>query len=107
MYSARSVLIGIKSSQRETFWAKDVSTATFLRNRLSSTACKNDYTTYQMIYDTVPIMSGLKTFGCKEFFHLGKNWRDQKFSERYVQGIFVEYGAGNLYRFYLPSKMMS
>ena len=66
--AARSMLFyaGLSNS----YWAEAVSTATYLRNRMVTTALKSGRTPYQLWCGKKPSLKHLRTFGCTVYAHI-------------------------------------
>ena len=60
--AARSMMIHAGLSNA--YWAEAVSTATYLKNRIVTSALKNGITPYQMWFNQKPNLKHLRTFGC-------------------------------------------
>ena len=52
------------------FWAEAVSTATYLRNRMVSSALKTGETPYLLWYGEKPNLSHVRLFGCAVYVHI-------------------------------------
>ena len=52
------------------FWAEAVSTATYLRNRMVSSALKTGETPYLLWYGEKPNLSHVRVFGCAVYVHI-------------------------------------
>jgi hypothetical protein len=59
----RTLLVSAKLPQ--TLWAEAALTATYLINRLPTTANPGDKTPFEMLYGKAPNLAHLKVFGCK------------------------------------------
>lgn len=73
------------------FWAEAASTAVFLRNRLPTTALKNQ-TPFEAWFGYKPSLNFLKIFGCLCFTHVPQVKRD-KLDKRATRCIFVGYNT--------------
>ena len=59
----------------KSLWAEAVATATYLRNRMVTTALKNGLTPYQMWSGKKPDLSNIRTFGCIVYSHIPEGER--------------------------------
>ena len=66
--AARSMLSHADLSNA--YWAEAVATATYLRNRLVSTALKAGETPYLLWYGKKPNLEHIRVFGCVVYFHI-------------------------------------
>ena len=73
MEAARSMMSQARLSK--SFWAEAVATATYLRNRMVTTALKNGLTPYQMWSGKKPDLSNIRTFGCIVYSHIPEGER--------------------------------
>ena len=69
--TARSMLVNANLPHR--FWAKALSTATFLQNR-SPTKAVCGMTLHEAWTGEKRRVDGLRLFGCQAFVHIPKNW---------------------------------
>ena len=87
---ARAMVHGAKLNKE--FWGEAVLTATFLINRSSSRALKNNAKTpFEMWHNRKPNLKYFKVFGSTIYVH--NKIRKRKFDEKSVKGIFVGYKA--------------
>lgn len=66
--SARSMIMHAALSN--IVWAKAISTATYVRNRLPTTALKENETPYERWYGKKPDVSPVRVFGCMAYAHM-------------------------------------
>jgi transposase InsO family protein len=82
------------------FWGEAAMTANYIRNL--SPATGKSKTPWELFYDIKPDVSGLRTFGCEAYVHIGKEKRN-KLEDVSKQGIMVGYTPGaNGYRIWMP-----
>ncbi|GMJ05358.1 hypothetical protein HRI_004205000 [Hibiscus trionum] len=74
------------------FWGECILMATFLINRLPSSALKNK-SPYQMLFNEHPDYMNIKTFGCLCFVSALRARMD-KFSKRALPAVFLGYSPG-------------
>ena len=88
MESARTMIAhaGLPNS----YWAEAVATAAYVRNRMPTTAIKNDQTPYELWYGRKPNVSHLRVFGCVAYTHVPDSER-QKLDKKAVKLRFVGY----------------
>ena len=72
------------------YWAEAVATAAYVRNRMPTTAIKNDQTPYERWYGRKPNVSHLRVFGCVAYAHVPDSER-QKLDKKAVKLRFVGY----------------
>ena len=72
------------------YWAEEVSTAAYLRNRCPTTAVK-EMTSFEAWYGKKPKVGHLRVFGCEAYAHIPKDERG-KFDSKTRKCILVEYG---------------
>lgn len=104
MDSLRELLLGMNLERKENYWEEEVNTEHYLRNRLSSTSCVQNFTPHETIHGKASNISNKKVFGCEAFIEIEKHNRDGKFSSREIGGIFVGCGAGKAFRIFIPSE---
>ena len=83
-------------------WPEAIKTITYLRNRTTTAAVgSNQITPHELLYDVKPIVSHLKSFGCKAFaFNIDLNRR--KLDDKAKAGVFAGYDNNSAaYRIYL------
>ena len=68
MESARAMLCHASLPTR--YWAEAVGTATYLRNRVVTSAIKEGKTPYEKWYERKPDVSHLRVFGCVAYAHV-------------------------------------
>ena len=71
-------------------WAEAINCATFIVNRLPSTAVKNEYP-YKHWYKKFPVLDGLCPFGCLAYAYIPESVRSSKLSPRSIRGVMVGY----------------
>ena len=71
-------------------WAEAINCATFIVNRLPSTAVKNEYP-YKHWYKKFPVLDGLRPFGCLAYAYIPESVRSSKLSPRSIRGVMVGY----------------
>lgn len=52
------------------YWAEAIATAAYIRNRMPTTAIKENVTPYEKWYGRKPIVTHLKVFGCVAYAHI-------------------------------------
>ena len=52
------------------YWAEAVATATYLRNRMVTSALKSGQTPYQLWYGKKPSLRHVRVFGCTVYTHI-------------------------------------
>jgi len=72
------------------FWAEALSTAVYIRNRVTSTALPSDMTPHHIWHNRSPSVKHLRVFGCKCWYTLPKA-AVQKLDARGRPAIFVGY----------------
>ena len=72
------------------FWAEAISTAAYVRNRLPTTALKENETPYGWWYGRKPDVSHFRVFGCMAYAHVPDNER-QKLDKKSKKMRFVGY----------------
>jgi hypothetical protein len=89
----------------QTLWAEAAITATYLVNRLPTTANPGDKTPFEMLYGKPPDLAHLKVFGCRAYVHRHKPEREvATFSPTAVAGVLVGYATStNGYRILVGS----
>ena len=75
MESARSMIAHAGLSN--CYWAEAVATAAYVKNRMPSTAIK-DQTPYEQWYGRKPNVRNLKVFGCIAYAHIPAEHRQKK-----------------------------
>uniref|UniRef100_A0A1X7SV83 Retroviral polymerase SH3-like domain-containing protein n=1 Tax=Amphimedon queenslandica TaxID=400682 RepID=A0A1X7SV83_AMPQE len=73
MEAAQSMMSQARLSK--SFWAEAVATATYLRNRMVTTALKNGLTPYYLWSGKKPDLSNIRTFGCMVYSHIPEGQR--------------------------------
>ena len=86
--AARSMLIHAGLSNG--YWAEAISTATYLRNRIVTTALRTGLTPYQMWFDRRPDLKHLRTFGCIVYAHIPEGDR-KKLDSKAAKFRFIGY----------------
>ena len=86
--AARSMLFHANLSNA--YWAEAVSTATYLRNRMITTALNSDCTPYQYWYSKNPSLEHIRTFGCTVYSHIPDGNR-KKLDKKAEKLIFIGY----------------
>jgi transposase InsO family protein len=86
--AARSMLIhaGLSNS----YWAEAVSTATYLRNRMVTSALKSGITPYQLWFGKKPNLKHIRTFGCAVYAHISDGNR-RKLDRKAQKFRFIGY----------------
>ncbi len=72
------------------FWAEAVATATYLRNRSSTTALEEETTPYERWYGRKPNLEYLRVFGCVAYAHI-PDCNQRKLDEKAEKLRFVGY----------------
>ena len=85
---ARTLLIS--SGLSPTFWAEALKCASYIRNRISTSAHVNRKTPYEMLFDRVPNISNLRVFGCDAFVHIPIH-KKNKLGPKARKGTFIGY----------------
>ena len=57
------------------FWVETISTATYVRNRMVTTALKDGETPFQLWYGKKPNLEHLQVFGCAVYIHIRNSER--------------------------------
>ena len=70
------------------YWAGAISTAVYVRNRMSATAIKGNTTPYERWYERKPNVSHFRVFGCTAFAHVPDSKR-QKLDKKAERLRFV------------------
>ena len=80
----------------KTYWAEAVATATYLRNRMVSTALKSGQTPYQLWHGKKPNLKHIRVFGCTVYSHIPDGER-KKLDKKAQKLRFIGYTetAGN------------
>ena len=88
------------------YWAEAVATATYLRNRMMSSAIKSGITPYQLWYGKKPNLKHLRVFGCTVYSLIPDGER-KKLDEKAQKLQFIGYTetAGN-YKVWDENKQM-
>ena len=88
------------------YWAEAVATATYLRNRMVSSAIKSGITPYQLWYGKKPNLKHLRVFGCT-VYSLIPDGEHKKLDEKAQKLQFIGYTeiAGN-YKVWDENKQM-
>ena len=86
--SARSMIAHAGVSN--IFWAEAISTAAYVRNRLPTTALKENETPYERWYGKKPDVSHLRVFGCMAYAHVPEGER-RKLDSKSKRMRFVGY----------------
>jgi transposase InsO family protein len=87
-------------------WPEFMRTAIYLTNRMATRSLQNKTLIEALTTDigqpTVPDLSHLRTIGCKAYYHIPKERRQQgaKFEARAKAGILVGYEGNSIYRIY-------
>jgi transposase InsO family protein len=87
-------------------WPEFMRTAIYLTNRTATRSLQNKTLIEALITDIgqplVPDLSHLRTIGCKAYYHIPKERRQQgaKFEARAKAGILVGYEGNSIYRIY-------
>ena len=68
MEAAKSMLIHAKLPNL--LWAEAVSTASYLRNRMVTTALQSKFTSYQLCFGKKPDLRHIRVFGCVVYSHV-------------------------------------
>ena len=81
--AARSMLLQANLSNM--YWAEAVSTATYLRNRMVTSALKSKMTPYEMWFGKKPDLRHLRVFGCAVYAHIpdGSRRKLEKKAEKF------------------------
>ena len=97
----RSILVNANLPHK--FWAEELSTATYLRNRSPTTAVCG-MTPHEALTGEKPQVDGLQVFGCQVFVHIPKDER-KKLDSKSRKCILLGYGTTTKgYRLYDPLK---
>ena len=88
MESARSMIT--HAGLPDCYWAEAVATASYVRNRVPTTAFKDKMTPYEKWYGRKPNLSNLKVFGCMAYAHIPDVQR-QKLDKKAEKLRFVGY----------------
>ena len=86
--SARSMIA--HAALPNIFWAEAISTAAYVRNRLPTTALKENETPYEQWYARKPDVSHLRVFGCMAYAHVPDSER-RKLDKKSKKMRFVGY----------------
>ncbi len=86
----RSMLHTAKIEKR--FWAEALSTAVYIRNRVTSRALPDNTTPYFRWMNQKPDLSHLRIFGCKCWYVIPKT-KVKKLDARSRQGVMLGYSA--------------
>ena len=92
MESARAMLCHASLPNR--YWAEAVGTATYLRNRVVTSAIKEGKTPYEKWYERKPDVSHLRVFGCVAYAHVPDCSR-QKLDKKADKLRFIGYCTGS------------
>ena len=68
MEAAKSMLIHAKLPN--SLWAEVISTASYLRNRMATTALQSKFTLYQLCFGKKPDLRHIRVFGCVVYSHV-------------------------------------
>ena len=60
------------------YWAEAVATATYIRNRMVTSALKSGQTPYQLWYGRKPSLGHIRVFGCTVYTHIERKKLDKK-----------------------------
>ena len=90
--SARSMIAHAALSN--IFWAEAISTAAYVRNRLPTTALKENETPYESWYGRKPDVSHLRVFGCIAYASVPDSER-RKFDKKSKKMRFVGYSLAS------------
>ena len=85
---AHSIIAHVALS--DIFWAEAVSTAAYVRNRLPTTALKENETPYERWYGRKPDVGHLRVFGCMAYGHVPDRER-RKLDKKSRKMHFVGY----------------
>lgn len=90
MESSRSMLshAGLPNS----YWAEAVATAAYIRNRISTSAYKEQETPYERWYERKPSVHHMKVFGCMAYAHVPDEER-RKLDKKAERFRFVGYST--------------
>jgi hypothetical protein len=88
MESARSMLAHARLP--ESYWAEAVATAAYIRNRIPTSAIKENKTPFEKWYGRKPDISGVRVFGCVAYAHVPDVHR-QKLDKKATKLRFVGY----------------
>lgn len=86
--AARSMLFHANLSNA--YWAEAVSTATYLRNRMVTTALNSECIPYQFWYGQKPSLEHIHTFGCTVYCHIPDGNR-RKLDKKAEKLLFIGY----------------
>ena len=90
--SARSMIA--HAALPNIFWAEAISTAAYVRNRLPTTALKENETPYERWYGRKPDVSHLRVFGCMAYAHVPDSER-RKLDKKSKKMRFVGYSLAS------------
>ena len=90
--SARSMIA--HAALPNIFWAEAISTAAYVRNRLPTTALKENETPYERWYGRKPDVSHLRVFGCMAYAHVPDSER-RKLDKKSEKMRFVGYSLAS------------
>jgi len=80
----------IQSKLPKSYWGRAFVTATYIRNRISTSANPDGQTPYEMFFRFKPNLANLRVFGCKVYIYNDQPDR-RKLDERGIEGIFLGY----------------
>ena len=72
------------------YWAEAISTAAYVRNRMTTKAIKENKTPYERWYGKKPNLSHLRVFGCMAYVHIPDDER-RKLNKKVEKMRFVGY----------------
>lgn len=73
-------------------WAEAISCAAFLINRLPSRSINNSIP-YKRWHKRLPVLDGLRPFGCLGYAYIPESVRSSKLSPRSIRGVMVGYAS--------------
>ena len=74
------------------YWAEAIATAAYIRNRMPTTAIKENVTPYEKWYGRKPIVTHLKVFGCVAYAHI-PDMKRQKMDKKAEKLRFIGYST--------------
>ena len=88
MEAAKSMLIHAKLPN--SLWAEAVSTASYLRNRMVTTALQSKFTPYQLWFGKKPDLRHIRVFGCVVYSHVWEG-NPKKLDKKAHKLLFIGY----------------
>lgn len=73
------------------FWGEAVNTATYLINRIETSALNKNITPAEVWYGQRPAVEKIRVFGCKAYSHIPKEERKGKLEPRSQKTIMMGY----------------